>query len=149
MIKAIYPYFLLVVRIVIGFIFLYASWDKIKHPSEFSEIVSNYKLLPYVLINIFSLILPWIEFVCGVGLIIGLRIKSCSLLLSILILIFIIALSINWARGLDINCGCFSTDTQIKYSFPSLIARDIIILFFIIILIRENNFIFAIDNLFK
>lgn len=149
MIKAIYPYFLLCVRITIGFIFLYASWDKIRHPSEFAEIVSNYKLLPYVLINLFSLILPWIEFICGIGLIIGLRIRSCSILLSILVLIFIIALSINWARGIDINCGCFSTEPQIKYSIPSLIGRDILILLFIIMLIKENNFIFAIDNLFK
>ena len=41
-------------RLVLGLIFIYASVDKIYHPAEFAQVISNYQILPDALINIVS-----------------------------------------------------------------------------------------------
>ena len=49
-------------RLLLGFIFIYFSWDKIIDPVLFAKLVQNYDMLPSNLINIGVLILPWIYF---------------------------------------------------------------------------------------
>lgn len=96
-------------RLFLGGLFIWASWDKLIHPQEFVKVVSNYKLLPDPLINLCAVILPWIEFVAGLLLIIGFQIRSSSLIILSLLGIFILAIGINLVRGLNIECGCFKT----------------------------------------
>jgi hypothetical protein len=43
------------------------------------------------------------------------------------LVVFIIALSVNFLRGLDINCGCFSTDPKGKEEGAILLIRDFIL----------------------
>jgi hypothetical protein len=44
------------------------------------------------------------------------------------LVVFIIALSVNFLRGLDINCGCFSTDPKGKEEGAILLIRDLVLL---------------------
>ena len=120
-------YTILVFRLIIGGIFIYASLDKIAYPEQFAKIVYNYKILPHSLINIFAIILPWIELLCGIFVIIGIFVESSSAILSMFLVVFIIALSVNFLRGLDINCGCFSTDPKGKEEGAILLIRDFIL----------------------
>ena len=100
----------LVFRVVLGIIFVYASLDKIAYPQNFSQIIYNYKILPSFLINIFAITLPWVELICGLFLIGGIFLESSSLLIFILLLVFTLATSFNvFIRGIDIQCGCFTT----------------------------------------
>ena len=121
-------YTILVFRLVLGGIFIYASLDKIAHPEQFAKIVYNYKILPHSLINIFAIILPWVELICGVFLLVGIFMESSSAILSLLLVVFIIALSVNFLRGLDINCGCFSTNPKGKEEGAVLLIRDLVLL---------------------
>ena len=100
---------LLISRLVLGGIFTYASFDKILHPFEFAEVVYNYQLLPDVLVNIVSLFLPWLELIVGLSLITGIWLHGAVLTCNALLLIFFTTLVFNMARGLDIDCGCFTT----------------------------------------
>jgi uncharacterized membrane protein YphA (DoxX/SURF4 family) len=118
-------YLIFAIRIIVGSIFIYASIDKIIAPAQFARIVYNYHLVPGTAINFFALILPWVEFICGLSLIIGIWIRGASLLANFLILIFIVALSINLFRGVDIECGCFSVSSKAKTNIISLLIRDI------------------------
>lgn len=121
-------YTFFVFRLVLGGIFIYASLDKIAHPEQFAKIVYNYKILPHSLINIFAITVPWVELICGIFLIVGIFVESSSAILSLLLLSFIIALSVNFLRGLDVNCGCFSTDPQGKKEGAILLIRDFVLL---------------------
>jgi len=96
-------------RLLLGAVFVYASWDKIQHPAAFAKQVYNYQMLPVVPSNLFAMTLPWIELFAGVALIIGVLKRESSLLLSILLVFFIGAISINLYRGVNLDCGCFST----------------------------------------
>jgi len=112
-------------RLILGGLFIYASIDKITHPQDFAYIVYNYKLLPDIFINLFAFILPWIEMISGIFLVTGIFRRASSLMLSFLLLVFIIAISANLARGLNFDCGCFTTVTTEGGSDPiGLLIRD-------------------------
>ena len=102
-------YLLFTIRLFFGFVFIFAAISKISDPEGFSQAIYNYKLLPLFLINIFAIILPWIELCTGILLIFGILVKENSQILSGLLIIFIVAIIISLFRGLDIECGCFGT----------------------------------------
>ena len=131
----------LIFRVVLGVIFIYASLDKIAHPDQFARIIYNYKILPGFLINVFAITLPWVELIAGVLLILGLFTESASLLISFMLMIFVVAISINLYRGVDLNCGCFSTDPAGKKEGASLLIKDFLLLFLgIMIFFFHRNF---------
>ena len=96
-------------RLFLGGIFVYASADKILHPVSFAEIVYNYQILPDVLVNLTALLLPWIELLIGLALILGFWPAGAIVISNLLLLIFFSALLFNLVRGLDIDCGCFTS----------------------------------------
>lgn len=96
-------------RITIGGIFIYASFDKIIHPDRFAEIIMDYRILPLGLINISAIWLSCLELLVGVLIIGGVWVRSCSFLLIGLCLIFIGGMSFSLAKGIYLHCGCFST----------------------------------------
>ena len=121
-------YFLLVCRIIIGFVFLYAGMEKISDPSGFARAINNYKLLPFPLINIAALILPWIEVTAGILLIFGIRVKENAFIISGLLGIFTIAIIVSLFRGLNIDCGCFGTLSGAKIGIEKLIENILMLL---------------------
>jgi uncharacterized membrane protein YphA (DoxX/SURF4 family) len=106
-----HPTTAVVARIVLGGIFVYASLDKLRHPEIFAEALYNYQLLPDAAINLVAIWLPWLELLSGGLLILGLLVPGSIMVLSGLMLVFLGALGINLARGLDIHCGCFVTQS--------------------------------------
>jgi len=44
-------YFVIAARILLGSVFMYASFDKMANPEAFAKIIDNYHLLPYQLVN--------------------------------------------------------------------------------------------------
>lgn len=105
-------YFYHASRIVLGLIFIYASYDKILHPQAFSQAVFNYQLLPDGLVNFTALVLPWLELVLGCLLIINCWMPGTVIISTGLLVIFMSAILFNLSRGLDISCGCFSTSPE-------------------------------------
>ena len=97
----------LIFRLSLGVIFIIASLDKIASPGDFASSIRNYRMVPYMLVNIMAIVLPWLEFFCGIFLVLGVFIRASSLLISFMLVVFIIAISSAIARGLDIDCGCF------------------------------------------
>lgn len=106
-------YLLLIIRIVLGFIFIYAGAEKISDPEGFAISISNYRLLPIETLNIFAITLPWIELVAGVLMLFGIAVKENSSIICSMLLVFTIAIVISLFRGLSIDCGCFGKGNQI------------------------------------
>ncbi|HMP91221.1 MAG TPA: MauE/DoxX family redox-associated membrane protein [Kiritimatiellia bacterium] len=98
-------------RLILGIVFIYAGYIKILDPASFAKNVYQYQILPDAWVNITSLILPWLEVVCGLALIIAPRLRrGASAWLFIMLAVFTSAILASIYRGLDISCGCFSTD---------------------------------------
>ena len=111
-------------RISLGVVFLYASFDKIRDPGSFSSNIQNYQILPYGITNLFAIFLPWVELYVGACLILGVFLNGAALLSMGMMVMFIIALGQALARGLDIECGCFSQEGSLVGL--NTLLRDII-----------------------
>lgn len=115
----------LICRLLLGLVFVYASYDKILHPQAFALAVFNYQILPETAINLIALILPWLELLLGLCLLFGILLPGSTVMGSGLLIIFLAALTYNHIRGLDIHCGCFSTEVQEGPAGLGTVLRDL------------------------
>jgi len=141
-------YLLLLLRLVLALVFIYAGVEKISDPERFSQSISNYKLLPVMFVNFFAIVLPWIEVVAGLLLLFGIEVKENSFILSILLLVFISAIGISLARGLNIECGCFGTSSGAMIGFNKL-GENLIYLLIAFLLVKFDSDFFSISSLKK
>ncbi len=118
----------LVCRLLLGGVFVYASLDKILHPMEFAKVVYNYQILPLPLSNLMAMSLPWLELFAGLALIIGVWRVEASFLLGGLLVVFIAALTVNFYRGVDIDCGCLTLSGGGRGISLTTIAEDVVLL---------------------
>ena len=132
-------YLLLIFRIILGLIFIYSGILKIIDVQGFSDSIFNYKLLPDLIVNILAVLLPWIELTAGLLLTLGICVKENAFIINILLAVFIIAITINLLRGLDINCGCFGTENGTKIGFTKLIENSILFCIGIFLMVFDSK----------
>ena len=95
-------------RIALAGVFLAASLPKIAHPHDFALAVYRYQLLPYSLVNILAVWMPWIELIAAVALLAPRMKDGAALVLGGLLAVFTVAIAVNLIRGIDMACGCFT-----------------------------------------
>jgi len=126
--------FLLLGRLILGYVFIYASIDKIIDPASFSDIIDNYHITPVLLNNLFALFVPMLELVIGICLIFNLNIKGASFISIALLLWFLFILSQALVRGINVDCGCFDLnsgtldDTELRNNMIKRIFEDIVLI---------------------
>ncbi len=112
-------------RWYLGLLFVEASWHKILDPGSFAVDVATYDILPLVLVNFVAITLPWTELIAGLLLLAGWRVRAASLLVSAMMMVFIMALGIALAKGLDMSCGCFASQGAAEDPISALtVGRD-------------------------
>lgn len=115
-------------RILIGGIFVYTGVIHLADIEGFSRAIGAYDLLPPWSIHPFAHLLPLAELLAGLSIATGLLFRAGSLVATLLLASFTVALSVSLYRGLDISCGCFSTSTEAaRISWMDLI-RDLALL---------------------
>lgn len=105
-----HPSFVAFLRIALGAVFIVASVDKIQNPQSFADNIAHYRVMPYQLINLVAVTLPWMEIVTGCLLVTGFWIRANAVAVSGMLVVFSFAILQALLRNLDISCGCFSTD---------------------------------------
>ena len=138
-------YLLLLFRIIVGFVFIYAGILKISDPAGFSDAINNYDLLPLSFVNFFAITLPWIELVAGLFLLFGISVKESSFIISVMLVVFILAIIISLGRGLNIDCGCFGTNSGTKVGIIKLV-ENIILLTFSFLVTKFNSVFLSITS---
>ncbi|MBM4141132.1 MAG: DoxX family membrane protein [Nitrospira sp.] len=94
-------------RIIVGGIFLLAGLAKISDPVRFLLTLREFQLFPEVIIRFLAVYLPWLEFILGLFIILGILCWTSSLMLACLNAVFTLAILSVIIRGIDIDCGCF------------------------------------------
>lgn len=116
-------YLALAFRLYLGGLFVYASIYKIQYPAEFAESIAAYQMVPHFLVNPMAAILPWVELICGMLAVVGLRVRASLAIIAGMLVLFTLALV--WVLVLDIpvGCGCFTG--QEAESGPATLLRDL------------------------
>ena len=96
-------------RWYLGYVFIFACLHKIAHPGMFAIDIATYDILPLTLINFMAITLPWTELAVGIMLIAGFKSRAAALMVGGMMVMFIVALIMALAEGLDMSCGCFAS----------------------------------------
>jgi uncharacterized membrane protein YphA (DoxX/SURF4 family) len=96
-----------VFRIIIGGIFLISGLAKISDPIRFMLTLREFRLFPEIIIPFTVIYIPWLEFILGLFILVGIMHRTASLILSCLIWSFTLAIASVILRGIEIDCGCF------------------------------------------
>jgi uncharacterized membrane protein YphA (DoxX/SURF4 family) len=143
------PWIGLVVRLTLGGILLIAGYLKVGNPDKSQMAVRAYEMLPISVANLLGLILPPVEIVIGVLLILGALTRVMAALGGFTMIVFIIAIAQAWARGLNIDCGCFGGGGAVapgETKYLQEILRDTGLAFLAAYLIRYPVTKFSIDK---
>jgi len=98
---------LVIFRLVLGGLFVYAGVVKVVDPLDFAQNIRNYRLVGQSLSFMAAVVLPWLEILAGVALAAGIWKRASALIITGLLVFFILLTLVTIARGLDVECGCF------------------------------------------
>ncbi len=108
--RAIERTILLLLRVALGGVFLWAAYVKLDEPQAFADSIKGFKLLPPEgdhLVVLATFAVPWVEMLAGCVLILELWSRSAALVLLMTLLAFIGAIVSVLERGISTKCGCF------------------------------------------
>src|SRR4051812_18303092 len=103
------PAVVILLRVVLGLIFVYAGYIKLKDPWQlFAASIVSYDLVPLWMAEWTAKILPWLEVAGGAGLLVGWRfLPPASIGTALLLLVFNTLVWRAFLQGKEIDCGCF------------------------------------------
>jgi uncharacterized membrane protein YphA (DoxX/SURF4 family) len=129
------PILLMVGRLALAGIFLFAAYAKLKPQaampwsgssirtslSMFAMQVDSYQLLPPQLVSPAAHFLPLFELFLGLWLLTGVWLRYSSLVTTLLLGAFFAMMVRTYRMGLEINCGCFGPGERLG---PKTLLRD-------------------------
>jgi uncharacterized membrane protein YphA (DoxX/SURF4 family) len=106
---------LLVVRIVLGAVFVYGGYVKLRAPwALYGMAIDSYHLVPLRFIEPLARTVPWFEVVVGLLLIFGCFLRISAPAVSLTLLIFFCAMLHAFVNHQQIDCGCFGPGDPIS-----------------------------------
>ena len=145
--------FSLLFRILLGLIFLFAGIAKISDPVRFIFTLRQFNLFSEAVIPFMALYLPWLEFILGLFLILGLLYRASAFLLACLNTMFAIAILTVVVRGMEIDCGCFGMFADVLKIPDSAdikaIIRNVIFIGISIYIFIVKKTLFSLENYLK
>jgi uncharacterized membrane protein YphA (DoxX/SURF4 family) len=125
------PWLALVARLVVGGVWIWAGLAKLTDPLGSVRAVEAYQLLPTSVAEAVGYALPAVEVVIGLALVVGVMSRGAAVISAALFVGFVIGIASVWARGIEIDCGCFGGggyDPDASSKYPVEIARDVALL---------------------
>jgi uncharacterized membrane protein YphA (DoxX/SURF4 family) len=106
--ERVWPWISTVARLGLSAVFLTAGALKIGDLAASGRAVNAYRLMPFETARTVGAIQPFLEIAVGLLLLAGLAVRLSAGIAAVLLVIFIGGIVSAWARGLRIDCGCFS-----------------------------------------
>jgi uncharacterized membrane protein YphA (DoxX/SURF4 family) len=118
-------------RLLLGGVFLVAGALKIPDPAAAVRAVRAYRLLPDPVVAPVAFGLPVLEIAVGLALVVGVFVRTAAVAAAVLLVVFVAAVGSAWARGLQIDCGCFGHGGAVaagRTAYPAEVLRDLALL---------------------
>ena len=140
-----YNYFIPVVRILIGLLFLYSGISKFADIISFRYAVTTLKLFAFNITEIITFTVPSVEIILGLFLIFGIFIRFAAIHLNVLIAGFAYisyhAMQINLG-----NCNCLGSFVRMSYGYYHFVLLFVIFALNIFTALNKQNF-WALENI--
>ncbi|RSM72739.1 DoxX family protein [Actinoplanes sp. ATCC 53533] len=98
-----------VARLGLAVVWLVAGGLKVGDLAESGRAVNAYEIFPYEVAKVIGAAQPFLEIALGLLLLAGLAVRLSAGISAVLLVIFIAGIISAWTRGLQIDCGCFSS----------------------------------------
>jgi uncharacterized membrane protein YphA (DoxX/SURF4 family) len=138
-----------VVRLGLAAVWLISGGLKVANADQTAVAVQAYRVLPTNVVGLVAAVLPFLELAFGLLLLIGIGQRLMGVLAALLLLVYIAAIAQSWARGLHIDCGCFSRGGDVaanQTQYPQDILRDVGFLVLAAWLIVRPRSLFSVDG---
>ncbi len=119
-------------RFFMAYIWLKAGLAKLGEEMATTQSVAAYRIFTPEWSGYIAQLIAPLEIAGGVVLLLGLFLRQSSKLSNVVLVLFIIGIAQAWARGLQIDCGCFGidpNDTEFVMDYLRTIIRDIFFIF--------------------
>lgn len=117
----------LLARLILGGVLIVAGALKVTSPAASALSVRAFQILPYEVAGYLGYMLPTVEMAVGLLLLVGLFTRASAVVGGLLMLAFLVGIISAWARGLNIDCGCFGGGGTVEASqtrYLTDIVRD-------------------------
>ncbi|MFC4561379.1 MauE/DoxX family redox-associated membrane protein [Nocardiopsis mangrovi] len=144
------PWLTLAARLGLAGVLGFAAATKFP-PALSVQSVEAYQLFSPALAEFIGYTLPLFEIALALLLLVGLATRYVGAVSGLLMIVFIAGITSAWARGLNIDCGCFGTGGTVapgETAYGADIARDIGFLVLAAIITVWPRSPFALDRLF-
>ena len=121
------PWLATAARLLLGGVFLVAGAVKLPDPAAAVRAVRAYRLLPEALVGPVAFGLPVLEIAVGLALLAGVLVRTAALASAVLLVVYLVGVGSAWARGLQIDCGCFGGGGEVaagQTAYPAELLRD-------------------------
>lgn len=138
-----------VVRLGLAAVWLISGGLKVANQTQTNTAVQAYRVLPADLVGVVAAVLPFLELAFGVLVLVGIGHRVLGVLSALLLLVYIAGIAQSWARGLHIDCGCFSAGGEVAANqthYPQDILRDLGFLVLAAWLIVRPRSLFSVDG---
>jgi uncharacterized membrane protein YphA (DoxX/SURF4 family) len=146
-----WPWISTVARLGLAAVWIIAGALKAGDLAASGRAVNAYRLMPYDVAKVVGAAQPFLEIALGLLLLIGLAVRLSAGISAVLLTLFIAGIVSAWARGLEIDCGCFSKGGELgagqapQYAWD--LARDVGFLILAGILLWRPWTRFSLDGL--
>jgi uncharacterized membrane protein YphA (DoxX/SURF4 family) len=107
--ESLLPWVSTLARFGLAVVWIWAARAKILDPDGAVRSVRAYRLLPEALVHPVGYGLPFLELAIAVLLVAGVATRLAAGTSTGLLLVFMAGIASAWGRGLQIDCGCFSS----------------------------------------
>lgn len=121
--RAVWPrWFLLAGRLILGGVFVYAGYTKLRQPwMLFAMSINSYQIVSESSTKILAQTLPWFELALGLMLLTGWILRWSATAASALLVFFFSVMLHAYMKNLEIFCGCFGVGEKLG---PITLLRD-------------------------
>jgi len=135
----------LVVRLLIGGLFIAAGASKVGHFNDLASAIAGFRILPEAAVGPLAVVLPFLEIGLGLYLIAGLFTRVVAVIAAIQLVVYAGAIASAVIRHIPANCGCFGPQDTATADWPHVLA-DLALAAVCALLAWRAPGLFALDN---
>lgn len=108
----------LIVRALVGALFIAAGVLKVGHFNELAAVIAGFRLLPDAAIGPLAVLLPFFEIGLGLYLLAGLFTRAAAIVGAVQLTVYAAAIASAVIRHIPANCGCFGPQDTANADWP-------------------------------